>query len=199
MCFAEISTDNPNVWYELGYSFTYSKDVVMVCSDERKEKFPFDIQHRQIIKYKTGSKSAYGDLEEAITKKIKAFQLKSETVQKLQSTPVVETEGLKSNEIALLIILAEDQLISQEGKPVQALKREMNKAGYTDIATGVAIKILKIKNFMTVETEHDQWGDGSPYVAASLTEKGENWILSNQDQLVFRKPADNSKEDDLPF
>jgi hypothetical protein len=60
ICFAEITSDNPNVWYELGYAFACDKDVVMVCSEERTGKFPFDIQHRHIITYKTGSKS---DLE----------------------------------------------------------------------------------------------------------------------------------------
>ena len=30
ICFADISTDNPNVWYELGYAFASGKDVVMI-------------------------------------------------------------------------------------------------------------------------------------------------------------------------
>lgn len=47
ICFADISTDNPNVWYELGYAFASEKDVVMVCNKQRKE-FPFDV--RQTIR-----------------------------------------------------------------------------------------------------------------------------------------------------
>ncbi len=67
--FAEITMDNPNVWYELGFAFACDKDVVMVCSDERTGKFPFDIQHRHIIPYKTGSKSDFEALEDLITRK----------------------------------------------------------------------------------------------------------------------------------
>jgi len=33
ICFADITTDNPNVWYELGYAFAAGKAVVMVCSE----------------------------------------------------------------------------------------------------------------------------------------------------------------------
>lgn len=44
LCFADITTDNPNVWYELGYAFACGKNVVMICSSERTTKFPFDIQ-----------------------------------------------------------------------------------------------------------------------------------------------------------
>lgn len=73
ICFAEITTNNPNVWYELGYAFACGKDVVMVCSDERQDKFPFDIQHRSVITYKTSSKSDYTNLEDTITKKIQEF------------------------------------------------------------------------------------------------------------------------------
>src|SRR5438552_18122335 len=36
ICLADITTDNPNVWYELGYAFAIGKPVVMVCSSERE-------------------------------------------------------------------------------------------------------------------------------------------------------------------
>src|SRR3954470_8200000 len=43
-CLADITLDNPNVWYEVGFSFASGKDVVLVCSEERT-KFPFDVRH----------------------------------------------------------------------------------------------------------------------------------------------------------
>jgi hypothetical protein len=48
--FAEITLDNPNVWFELGYAISSRKEICIVCSDERTEKFPFDVQHRNIIR-----------------------------------------------------------------------------------------------------------------------------------------------------
>ena len=48
ICFADISIDNPNVWYELGYAFASGKDVVMVCDKQRKD-FPFDVRQKSII------------------------------------------------------------------------------------------------------------------------------------------------------
>ncbi|MCY3682861.1 MAG: hypothetical protein OXH16_15780, partial [Gemmatimonadetes bacterium] len=42
VCFAEITSDNPNVWYELGYARSHGKHVTMVC--EKSRKLPFDIQ-----------------------------------------------------------------------------------------------------------------------------------------------------------
>lgn len=72
ICLAEISTDNPNVWYELGYAIAYKKDVIMICSSQRK-KFPFDVQHRSIIRYKTDSPSDIERLSKEITDKIKSY------------------------------------------------------------------------------------------------------------------------------
>lgn len=38
VCLADITTDNPNVWYELGFALAAGKPVVMVCSKERPIK-----------------------------------------------------------------------------------------------------------------------------------------------------------------
>jgi nucleoside 2-deoxyribosyltransferase len=59
VCLADITTDNPNVWFELGFAFAANRPVVMVCSYERTGKYPFDIQHRAVIQYKTEAQSDF--------------------------------------------------------------------------------------------------------------------------------------------
>lgn len=194
LCFAEISNDNPNVWYELGYAFACGKDVIMVCSEERQGNFPFDIQHRLIITYKTGSKSDFEKLEDAIVAKIEAIRSISKTVDKLSTTPVVETEGLKSHEIALLILVMENQLTKEDFMSVYFLKKEMNKSGYTDIATSVGIRTLEINGFLESFKASDF--NSEDFIACRLTDKGVNWVISNQDLLKFRQ---ESTKNDLPF
>lgn len=201
ICFAEITTDNPNVWYELGYAFACNKDVIMVCSDERVGKFPFDIQHRHVLIYKTSSTSDFNTIGDTITRKINAFQTKSKTVKQLNTTPIVETEGLKGHEIALLILLMENQITSEESTSVFSIKNEMKKAGYTDIATSVGIRTLVLKSMVETFKVIDEWNQGQEYVACRLTDRGETWILSNQDQLEFRnaKLEVVETDDGLPF
>lgn len=200
ICFAEITLDNPNVWYELGFAFACDKDVIMVCSDEREgKKFPFDIQHRHIITYKTNSKSDYTNLEESISKKIAAFQHKKRTVKSLHDTPIKETEGLKSHEIALLILIMENSISIDDCYSIYSLKNEMNKSGYTDIATSVGIRTLSKLGMIETFKEIDVYTNGQEYHSCRLTEIGEDWILSNQDQLQFRLSKDLIEEDDLPF
>ncbi|RZK13434.1 MAG: hypothetical protein EOO43_17935 [Flavobacterium sp.] len=199
MCFAEISTNNPNVWYELGYAFACGKDVIMVCSNEREGKFPFDIQHRQIIRYSTGSKSDYEELEENITKRIRAYQHNKRTVNRLQTVPVVGTEGLKGHEIAFLVLLMEEQLVSGHAS-MYSLKNGMERSGYNAVAASAAIIALKKKNM--IETFHAM-DDNTPdtYNACRITETGEEWIFNNQHEFVFRKNKSGIDDvaDDLPF
>jgi hypothetical protein len=41
ICLAEISEDNANVWFELGYALALGRPVVMVCSNDR-QRYPFE-------------------------------------------------------------------------------------------------------------------------------------------------------------
>lgn len=70
---AEITMDNPNVWFELGYALALAKPIILLCSDERKTPFPFDVRHRNIITYHTGS---LGDFEEYRLKLKKAMSVR---------------------------------------------------------------------------------------------------------------------------
>lgn len=75
ICFAEISEDKPNVWYELGFARALGKPVCMVRS-KTKPKLPFDVQHRTIILYDEGSVSDFKELETKITKRLQALMEK---------------------------------------------------------------------------------------------------------------------------
>jgi len=95
----------------------------------------------------------------------------------------------------------ENQVTSDESTSVFNIKNEMSKAGYTDIATSVGIRTLVLKNMIATFKEIDEWNNGQEYSACRLTEKGENWILSNQEQLEFRKAKTvaAATDDIIPF
>jgi hypothetical protein len=96
----------------------------------------------------------------------------SQTVKTLTETPVIEQEGLNSHEIALLLLTAENQFTSEDYMGVHTLKDEMSKAGYTDIATGVAIRLLQRKGM--VETVMDSDWNNNNYLVCKVTTTGED-------------------------
>ena len=68
ICFAEISEDNPNVWYELGYAHAHGHEVVMVC--QKGKELPFDIKPENTILYNETIDSD-SEHRESIVRKIK--------------------------------------------------------------------------------------------------------------------------------
>jgi hypothetical protein len=186
ICFAEITTDNPNVWYELGYAFASRKDVVMVCSEERKEKFPFDIQHLHRINYKTSSTSDFEDLKAGITQKLEAFIHTRNQVQEIIENPVQESEGLQQHEVTMMLLLLENQIIEEQTVSARRLQIDMEKAGFTIAASNIAFRELKKKGLITQAKEYSEH-DGEAYIVFNLTPQGEDWILSNKDKATFKK------------
>jgi hypothetical protein len=92
-CLADISADNPNVWYELGYALAAGKPVVMVCAKGRK--LPFDIHHRSIIFYTPESPRDFEKLKDEITERLQAQIRKQKEVRGVvAATPVRPTQGL---------------------------------------------------------------------------------------------------------
>lgn len=70
---AEISIDNPNVWFELGYAMALDKKIIMLCDATRRlNGFPFDISHRNILLYRTGSMRDFLECQNKLKVRINA-------------------------------------------------------------------------------------------------------------------------------
>ena len=72
VCLAEISTDKPNIWYEIGYATASGVPVVYVCEKSRETKMPFDFADRPRIPYTTDSKSDFDTLQKDIIERLNA-------------------------------------------------------------------------------------------------------------------------------
>ncbi len=199
LCLAEITTDNPNVWFELGFAIAAQKEVILVCSDERQSKFPFDVQHRNIIKYKTESPQDFTQLQENITKRINAIVNKqNEIIKATKISPVADTEGLSQHELVALVTVMQNSFISEDGVSAYKIKEDMNNAGFTDIAVSLGLKSLSQKNMIKTEMTTDF--NGHPFRVYNVLPSGSDWLLRHQDLLVLEEPPISHSEDELePF
>lgn len=73
-CFADISDDNLNVCYEVGFAAALEKPLVLVCA-KRKETgtYPFDLKHRHVFSYTANTASGHKELKKEITERLKAL------------------------------------------------------------------------------------------------------------------------------
>ena len=203
VCLVEISTDNPNVWFELGYAIASKRDVVLVCSDERKARFPFDVQHRKIIQYSTQSSSDFEKARAEITERLKAMLIKREQLDQVSSlSSVSKVEGLEQYEIAGLVAVAEEVNDPEDGISAWMFSQNMKQAGFTQVASNLALKSLLDREML--ERFEDENYDGETWTAFRITPKGMKWLLANKANLNLQIAAKAPQgvgvtEDDIPW
>jgi len=214
ICLAEISTDNPNVWYELGFAYAAGRPVVMVCSPERT-KYPFDVQHRSIIPYLADSPSDFDKLKASLTEKINALIEQGSGLEEIaEAAPTSTIEGLSQIEVMVLAIVA-----GEIGDPsaVSVMSLAEN-AGVTSVGFNLAVRKLVKKSFVLLYQAESDDGRYS-HDALRVDDKGWDWIMENEDRFVLLKQVEqkrlrggyppvaarkpdtgfNSMDDDIPF
>jgi|ERR1700728_343836 len=205
VCLADITTNNPNIWYEVGFALANGKAVVMICFDPRPEPFPFDIRHRHIIPYTLQSPSDFESLKSEIVTRLKAQAKKAETLQTVAAmSEIHNTAGSSNHEIAALVTIMSEAESPEAGFSVYLIKDRMGRSGYTPMAIGLAIEGLRrkdmIERFEAIDHENRE-----SYPACRLSTAGVDWLLDNQNRFKLKKnepePIQSGPitDEDIPF
>ena len=207
ICLADITLDNPNVWYELGYAISANKPVIMICSEDRKTKFPFDVQHRTIIRYSTESPQDFEKLKIDIENRAKAILQKKETLFKVSSESIAKVEGLAQHELIALVAIAENLDSPADNVSSYVIKRDIENSGFTKMAAVLGLQSLTMKKLIAHQEYQDEYNRHEQYIGYQLTDSGWNWVLENQDRFEMKKsvqsepsfPEINFDEVEIPF
>lgn len=194
--------DNPNVWYEVGYAMASNKTIILICSDERVGNYPFDIRQRNILQYKTESKSDFDDLRNKLSNRI--MKLKN-SVPIMQTTSISkefdDLEGLSYQEVIFLAAVLAVQDTPNEYVTIWNIKEQMKQNGFNEIAYSICLRKLLTKQFIEMSLANDYMGN--EYNGIGITSKGNEWILKNENKFSFecRGNSDSFLEvdDTLPF
>lgn len=182
VCLADISTDNPNVWFEVGFAIATGKPIVLVCSSDR-QKFPFDVQHRSIIRYKTESRNDFSVLAEQVTKRLRiAIEKQNELTRIEDISPIANAEGLSAHEMVALVLVAQNL---DGTAAAHSILQDMDRAGYTEIAVALALRSLANRQYVESSTASDY--NGNEYSVYSPTPAGFRWLDANQSKLTLRR------------
>jgi hypothetical protein len=199
-CLCDITSDNPNVWFELGYAIASQREVVLICSDERATSFPFDVQHRAIIKYSTESTSDFARLKTQVSTRLGAIMKKRTTLGQVATiTSVAKLEGLDQFEIAALVAVAQGIDHPEDGVSAYMVRQDMENAGFTKLAATLGLRSLLDKGFLTTTKLRDY--DGDPYTAYQPSTEGVKWLFANKERLTLRIDSAQppATDDDIPF
>ena len=206
ICFVDLTIDSPSLWIEYGFALACKKDIVVLCADERNNKFPFDIQHEAIIKYKISSTNDNAVLEETIKNRLEDILHSCKNTKESNTIRVKEIEEFKGNEMAILSIIMEDLFYANDSLSYYSIKSQMNKAGYSGAAFNVGILELNKKGIIKTVYNKD-YNDNNIIIACKLTKMGKNWVIKNQNKFEFIKKEEIKEvqnnylynDDDNPF
>ena len=203
-----ITTDNPNVWFELGYALASGKEVCLICADERVERYPFDVQHRLILKYSCESRSDFDELKDKICERLKAILSKRQKLEKISSAnPLKDTEGLSQHEIIALCTIIENRSGPNSSVSLDRIIEDMKALGYNKLAGNVGLEKLLRKDMIEITSE-EGWDDWQKvtynYEAYRVTQVGFEWLLGNENKLNLKleeltKQSADDLDDDIPF
>ena len=188
--FAEMSEDNANVWYELGFAAALGKEIVRVCSKSKRERLPFDVQHRKVLFYEDQSRTDFDAFESQLVEALQhVLERRQEAATRQAMKAAGPVAGLKAHEIAVLQAVATTALVSDTTVPVGHILQEVTNAGFTRIAVSLAIKSLVKMQFLSTRLENEEY---DTWYALRVTEEGEQWLLDNEDkfQLVEEPPEE---------
>ena len=211
-CIAEITTDNPNVWYELGFAIANGKPHVMICdSTSRTGPFPFDVSHRPIIRFVPESPRDFQALQGEITSRLRALLEATDRTQTMATIKSSETiSGLSPHEMAALQIVMENQSAAGYSLTAWEVQEQMVKGGFTKLAGALSLQLLADRQYVESVERSDDFNN--TFIQCCITRRGINWLLQNQDLFQLRRqpeppvrtPRESSRlqeatDDDVPF
>ena len=207
ICLADITEDNPNVWYELGFAFAVDSPVVMTCAHHRKTKLPFDIQHRTVIRYATASPSDFKQLGEELAARARALFTTEKAIRRLVEEPIAPQEGATPSEVIVLAVAAAN-MPPGDSAPIDQVRKDAERSSLTRAGFHVAVRRLMVKGYVTLEeVEREDFSDHWIERHVKLTEDGWDWINANESLFSFIRHDGNGAnestnvltEDDIPF
>jgi hypothetical protein len=203
-CFVDLTTDNPNVWFELGLAIAHKKPLCLVCSSERSGKYPFDVQHRTIIPYSIDSISDFESLRVSIVEKLTAIKKVAATRTQLGSEPILASKTeLDLFELNCIAIIAASVNGFESEVSTWFVKNQMEESGFSRIATQASLYSLTERKLLTRSPKVDD--DGDAYDAFSVSDAGWKWVRGNLSQFNLSKKSKSTPkfsrdlDDEIPF
>jgi hypothetical protein len=170
----------------------------MAC-DESRERFPFDVQHRSIVRYKTESARDFETVGQQITSRLEAAMETQLRIGKVEDlSPAAPAAGLTPHELVALVTIAATTGIDGDPLTSYALRQAMGQAGYNDVASSLAVRGLIKKEYVDRSSGYD---GGNEYWGLIATDSGLDWLDSNQHLLRLKRASaeEEAHDDDLPF
>ena len=182
-CLAEISEDNPNVWYELGFADGHDVPVVLICERDKRDRLPFDVNQRDTYFYSIDSQDDREKLQEEIVKRLRSAISGEKPAKKEKDSFTKDSSSDESEfgetELAMLRIFYYDSESDRSLREESRLKRRMRELGFSRSDITDAFNKLELEKMIHLSSGNYR----DKTFNYSLTQKGKKWCLDNKKTL----------------
>lgn len=201
ICIAEVSEDNPNVWLEVGYALALDRPTVILCDKSKRQKLPFDIQHRPIIFYRTDSRSGFEELEFNIVKWIKNELTSSDRIKHsmILKPGSEKATDLEDYEVAVLSLAFAFWPTTSSSISHWKLDQKLKEMGFTEVALALGVSGLIERGYLNEKLLVDTEAYNEEYKAYFVTNSGIQWLQENKSLLTVKEQKKGDFDDDIPF
>jgi len=106
------------------------------------------------------------------------------------TSPTKSTAGRRPHEVAALVFIVANRGFEEgSGVSVYRIQQDMESALFKPLAASLAVMGLERAGLIEHFTDKDF--DGSTFVSYRLTDKGQDWLVENQDLLELRSQRAN--------
>ena len=186
---ADISENNPNVWYEVGFADGQNVPIVLVCEKQKREGLPFDMNQRPVYFYDLTSSGGQEKLKTEIVRRIKTDIANTE-----DRLPKSEAAGKEIVDNSIELGSCEIEVLKEVLYTPHRMigKRDLLTAldRYSEVEVNLSLEKLLTNNFISRKSAfpHDT-GFFFPQIIIpeifpiKLEEKGRLWCDGNPDLL----------------
>lgn len=182
VCLADITENNPNVWYEVGFADGRYIPVVLICNARKRDKLPFDVNQRDTCFYNAESRGGREELQEQITTRLKIAVREAPEIAKSRNKDIDSHGGSEYGRAELVMLKAlhygsnVDSLIGRKS----VLEAHMEHAGLESMDIIDAFSRLEMEKMVDFYPDEPFISNDHVYM---LTERGARWCLENTELL----------------
>ncbi len=192
VCVADISTDNPNVWLELGYARALGRPVIMICSRNHRDKLPFDIQDHAVIFYDSHSPRDFEKLKSEIRERIKARTPQSNLQDDVKNDLPQHSDSpfhLTQKQILLISIIIAMPSGQNHRIDLESLREVAKKKGLSEFDINFELDSLHRREILAFEQECAEFEPGTANYLVYITNFGYQCVTKNRDWFSAPGPT----------
>lgn len=162
---ADLSGQNPNVFYEVGFAHALGKQIVLLSQEPRS--IPFDLSHYHVLLYRLDNIKSIYNLNVDLIERLKAI-LSQSRKPAANDTSEYAQQSREENRTNVKKIIYESKMLADEGNIDEASMRIQNFANSEEAKAHFEEASILFNSLGSIYFERGEFSSGLPFLQKAL-------------------------------